>query len=277
MSCLETFNRYRSLFFAIASGSSRDIGHDEIELYQPINTLKPVDENIWIVDGSVVRMAMYGTTIPFSTRMTVVRLNDSELWCHSPIELTQALKTEIDALGSVRHLISPNKIHYAHIGTWAKAYPEATAWASPRVRERAAQQKIQVTFNAVLADKAPPQWANEIDQLIFRGSRVMDEVVFFHRKSATLILADLIENFEPNKVRQNFRWLIKLAGSADPDGQAALDLRLTFWGHKEQARQCVEQMLQWKPRRIILSHGRWYASNGAAELRRAFRWLGGSY
>lgn len=250
------------------------IRHDPIELYQPINTLKPVDDNVWIVDGSVVRMAMYGTTIPFSTRMTVVRLNNGELWCHSPIELTEALKTEIDAIGSVRHLVSPNKIHYAHINTWAKAYPEATAWASPGVRERATQQKIQVTFNADLTDEPPPQWANEIDQLIVRGSRFMDEVVFFHRNSATLILADLIENFEPNKVSPNVRWLLKLAGSADPDGKAPLDLRLTFWGHKAQARKCVEQMLQWQPERIILSHGRCYASNGVAELRRAFRWLG---
>ncbi|WP_202947541.1 hypothetical protein [Nostoc punctiforme] len=102
----------------------------------------------------------------------------------------------------------------------------------------------------------------------------MDEVVFFHRNSTTLILADLIENFEPSKVSQNFGWLIKLAGSADPDGKAPLDLRLTFWGHKVQARQCIEQLLQWQPERIILSHGRWYAANGAAELRRAFRWLG---
>jgi hypothetical protein len=248
--------------------------HDSIELYQPINTLKPVDTNIWIVDGSVVRMAMYGATIPFSTRMTVVRLNNGELWCHSPTEMTAALKTELDAIGLVRHLVSPNKIHYAHINTWAKAYPEAIAWASPGVRERAAQQKILVMFNANLADKPPTQWANEIDQLIFRGSRFMEEVVFFHRNSATLILADLIENFEPHKVSRGLRWLLKLAGSAAPDGKAPLDLQLTFWGHKKQARQCVEQMLQWQPRRIILSHGRWYTSNGVAELQRAFRWLG---
>jgi catechol 2,3-dioxygenase-like lactoylglutathione lyase family enzyme len=58
------------------------------------------------------------------------------------------------------------------------------------------------------------------------------------------------------------------------DGKAPLDLRLTFWGHKDQARQCVERMLQWQPGRIIFSHGRWYDSNAVAELRRAFRWLG---
>lgn len=128
-----------------------------LDLYAPINTLKPVDDGIWIVDGPVVQMAMYGTRIPFTTRMTVVRLSNGGLWCHSPTELVPALKTEIDNLGAVEHLVSPNKIHYAHIQSWAKAYPNATAWASPGVRERAARQQIPVTFHADLEDTPHPQ------------------------------------------------------------------------------------------------------------------------
>lgn len=246
---------------------------DEIELYEPINTLKSVDENIWIVDGPIVRMAMYGTRIPFPTRMTIVRLSNGQLWCHSPTELTQELKTQIDKLGSVRHLVSPNKIHYAHIGTWHKAYPEAIAWASPDVRDRAIEQKIDVAFHADLEDKPPSEWAVDIDQLIFRGSRFMDEVVFFHRQSSTLILTDLIENFELNKLSSKYRWLVKLAGNFDPDGKTPLDLRMTFWGNKNQARHCLKQMLQWEPKKVILAHGRWYENNGTAQLHRAFRWL----
>lgn len=244
-----------------------------LDLYAPINTLKPIDDNIWIVDGSIVRMAMYGLHIPFTTRMTLVRLSGGGLWCHSPTALTPALKAEIDRLGPVEHLVSPNKIHYAHIQSWAEAYPNATAWASPGVRERAESQRIPVAFQADLAELPPSQWATDIDQLIFRGSRYMDEVVFFHRPSRTLILADLIENFEPQKVKKSLRWLLSLGGVADPDGKAPVDLRLTFWGHKAQAKQSYEQMLAWAPERVILAHGRWYAKNGVAELKRAFRWL----
>lgn len=249
------------------------MSNNAIALYEPINLLKQVGEDIWIVDGSIVQMAMYGTKVPFPTRMTIVRLSNGELWCHSPTELTPELKAQIDSLGSLRHLISPNKIHYAHIGAWASAYPEAIAWASPGVRARAAQQKIEVDFDADLGDEAPWQWAADLDQLIFRGGRFMEEVVFFHRRSATLILADLIENFELNKVSQQLHWLLKLGGVADPDGKLPLDLRMTFVGKKEQARSSFKRILQWNPEKIILSHGRWYESNGTAELRRAFRWL----
>ncbi len=97
-------------------------------------------------------------------------------WCHSPTELTLELKAQIDCLGSLRHLISPNKIHYAHIGTWARAYPEAITWASPSVRDRAAGQRIEVSFDADLEDEPPPQWVADLEELIFRGSRFMEEL-----------------------------------------------------------------------------------------------------
>lgn len=246
---------------------------DLLTLYEPINTLKPVDEGVWIVDGPLVQMALYGTHVPFTTRMTIVRLDNGGLWCHSPTELTSSLKAEIDRLGPVEHLISPNKIHYAHIQSWAEAYPQAIAWASPGVRERAANQQIFTTFHADLGDAPPPQWATEIDQVIVRGSRFLDEVVFFHRQSQTLILTDLIENFEPSKVDKAFRWLIYLVGIADPNRKTPLDLRMTFLGRKAQARQGYEQMLAWAPEKIILAHGRWFPENGVAELKRAFQWL----
>ncbi|MBD1874745.1 DUF4336 domain-containing protein [Nodosilinea sp. FACHB-131] len=246
---------------------------DLLTLYEPINTLKPVDNGIWLVDGPIVKMSMYGMAIPFTTRMTVVRLGNGGLWCHSPIELTSTLKAEIDNLGLVEHLVSPNKIHYAHIQSWVDAYPRAIAWASPGVRERADSQHIPTTFHADLDDTPPPQWATEIDQAIVRGSRFLDEVVFFHRQSKTLILTDLIENVEPSKIDKTFRWLIHLVGIADPNGKAPLDLRMTFWNRKAQARKGYEQMLAWAPEKIILAHGRWFSENGVAELERAFQWL----
>ena len=101
----------------------------------------------------------------------------------------------------------------------------------------------------------------------------MEEVVFFHRKTRTLVLADLIENFEPGKIGGAYRWLVRFAGAADPDGKAPIDLRLTFSGRKDAARASFERMLAWEPDKVILAHGRWYNRNGSAELRRAFRWL----
>jgi hypothetical protein len=48
-------------------------------------------------------------------------------------------------------------------------------------------------------------------------------------------------------------------------------MRLTF--RKAELRAAVEQMIAWEPERIVIAHGRCYDRDGAAELRRAFRWL----
>lgn len=248
---------------------------EPLELYAPILTLKPVAEGIWVIDGPIVRMAMYGAGIPFPTRATVVRLASGGLWVHSPTaELPASLKAELDALGPVEHLVSANLIHYAGIPVWSEVWPEATCWASPGVRERAASQGIAVRFDDDLQDEPPAAWRDDLDQLVFKGSRYLEEVVFFHRESRTLVLADLIENFERDKVHGTmFRALLALSGAVDPDGKAPVDLRATFWGRKDQARESFARMRAWEPERVILSHGRWYERDGAAELDRAFRWL----
>lgn len=245
-----------------------------LKLYEPINTLKPVAENIWIVDGPVIHMQMYRLQVPFTTRMTVVRLDNEDLFLHSPTKLHPALQEEIEALGTIKHLVSPNKIHYAHVLTWGEAYPDAIKWASPGVRERAKSVGLQVRFDRELAEEPNPPWATEIDQLVFQGSRFMEEYVFFHKASRTLILTDLIENFEAERVSRGWRLLVRLAGSMHPDGKAPLDLRMTFRGREKQAQVAVRQMLAWQPERVLLAHGRWYPANGVAELRRAFRWVG---
>lgn len=196
----------------------------DIKLYEPINTLKAVNENIWIVDGSIAHMRAYGTAIPFPTRMTVIKLKNDDLFLHSPIQLTLGLKAEIDALGTVRHLISPNKLHYEFIPEWSKHYPAALRWASPGVQQRAEQMKISVVFDRDLGETPNPAWADEIDQTIVHGSRFLHEVVFFHKSSRTLILADLIENFEREKIGRFLGLLAKLGGALDPDGKAPLDI-----------------------------------------------------
>jgi len=245
----------------------------DLGLYEPVNVLKPVAPNVWIADGPIVRMAApLGMTAPFTTRMTLVRLGDGGLWCHSPIAPDEELFAAIEAIGPVRHLVSPNKLHYAHIAAWKARYPDALAWASPGVRERAASQRIAVSFDRDLEDAPPPQWSTDLDQLLFRGSRAFAEVAFLHRASATLILTDLIENFEASKLGRGMRAIAHFGGVLDPDGKTPLDMRFTFTD-RSAARECLRRMLDWHPRRVVLAHGRWYAEDGEAELRRAFRWL----
>ncbi|MDE2472985.1 MAG: DUF4336 domain-containing protein, partial [Bradyrhizobium sp.] len=66
--------------------------------------LKQFGQDIWIADGSVV-VAIWGFHYP--TRMAVIRLSDGNLFIWSPVALTDEVRTEVDALGKVCHLIAP--------------------------------------------------------------------------------------------------------------------------------------------------------------------------
>jgi hypothetical protein len=76
--------------------------------YPPLDTLKPVANDLWIVD-SVHKT--FGLKLP--VRMSVIRLLDGTLWLHSPTRCTGALLEELAALGAIRHLIAPNSVHWS--------------------------------------------------------------------------------------------------------------------------------------------------------------------
>ncbi len=242
-------------------------------LYEPINALKAAAENVWIVDGPEIRMTypwLPFFSVPFPTRMTIVRLADGALWVHSPTALSDQLARAVDGLGRVAFLVAPNLLHFWWIGDWKARYPQARAYAAPGVRAQAAGRFAG--FDADLSETPPPEWQDAFEQVPVPGS-FMTEVMFFHRASRTLILTDLIENFEPGRFSK--RWLrlaCQWSGCCDPDGKAPIDLRSTFWRHRGEVRRAVQHMLEWQPERVILAHGRWYPQNAVAELKRAFRW-----
>lgn len=239
-----------------------------IEPYEPINTLKPVADGIWLVDGPLIDFRWAGLRLPFPTRMTIIRLAGGGLWLHSPTALTPGLKAEVDALGPVRHLIAPNKLHYWWVGDWQKAYPEALAYAAPGMRREA---RRAIAFERDLEAEPPADWAGEIDQVLVPGS-FMTEVDFFHRRSRSLILTDLIENFEPAKVPRGWlRLLMRLGGVMVPGGTPR-DMRLTFLGHRKAVRRAIATMLGWRPQHLIVAHGRCRHDNATSELARALHW-----
>jgi hypothetical protein len=161
-------------------------------------------------------------------------------------------------------------LHYWWIPDWNALFPKAGIHAAPGLD---GHTKRPLPPHALLDDKAPPAWADTIDQVIVYGY-LFTEVDFFHRPSRTLILTDVIENFQVSRVNSPFyRFLLRIGGAADPDGQAPLDMRLALLRHLEAVRNAVHQMIAWDPERIVLAHGRWYGRNAVAELQRAFRWL----
>ena len=234
------------------------------------SALHPVGNGFWIADGPTVDFHSF----PYPTRMGVARLSGRDLWVWSPIALTPELREAIEALGRPAHLVSPNKIHHLYLGDWAEAYPDARIWGLPSV----IRKRADLSFAEALGDTPPEAWRDEIDQVVFRGSPAMDEIVFFHRASRTAIFADLIENFSPDYLSATpgwKGWRAKLArwwGITEPYGMAPLEWRLSFL-RRGPARRALERVLAWEPEHVVMAHGTCAHGDGQAFIRRCFRWL----
>lgn len=244
--------------------------HNDIQTYPPLNTLKAIAENVWIVDGPLIKFGPPLVKMPFPTRMTVIRLKDG-LFIHSPTHLTEDLKAQIETLGPVRWIIGPNRIHYWWIPYWHAAFPDAEIWLAPRILEQAGEH-IDFDTQEIAGETGYP-WDSEIRTLPVSGD-YMTEVEFFHPESSTLILTDFIENFEPERQEGWFmRVVTRLGGVAAPYGSMPRDMRVTFRRQKSQLKAAIEKMIDWNPKRVIIAHGKWFEQEGAAELKRAFSWI----
>lgn len=220
-------------------------------------------KNISYIDGDSVRFY----TLPYTTRMVVIRLADGSLWLHSPIQFTSDLAKQIDALGEVRYLVAPNKLHHLFLKDWQQHYPSALIYGT----EQVCQKRPDIHFNGVLSADWVPPWRDDISQLLFTGSKVMQECVFFHRSSRTLIVTDLIENFPAHSFTPFKRLLAKLAGVLAPNGKMPIDWRLTF--KKLIARQHLQQIIDWQPEKIVMAHGEVIEERAVTFLKSSFSWL----
>jgi hypothetical protein len=233
--------------------------------YEPQLIPKAWFEDIWTVDGPEVAYSLWGLTIPCPTRMTIIRLPSGDLWVHSPVACTPDLVAAVEALGAVTAIVAPNSFHYVHLADWTRAFPQAALFGV----EGLAAKVPGIAF-AVLDDQPPPLWREAIDvHIIALGS--FTEAVFLHRASRTLIVTDLMQNFEAGRIRHPLvRAVMRLGGATGPNGRPSIEIRIAALRHRAALREGARRMLAWQPSGIILSHGACYRARAAAEIVRAF-------
>lgn len=203
-------------------------------------------------------------SIKIRTRMTVIRLGDGSLFLHSPIPLTKQLKGRLEVLGPVRYVISPNQFHHLFMGDYSRAYPNVRLYASPGL----VPKRLDLRFQDVLKNSPEAEWKNDLDQTIFSASWLMEEVIFFHYLSRTLILTDLCF-YIPQQAPFILKFIGKVSGVYKKFGPAPF----LKWTTKDKnwARQSLEKILHWDFDRILIAHGPGVETNGKEIFRKAFQ------
>lgn len=224
-----------------------------------------IADALWIVEGPTVRWL----TMPFPTRMTIARLDAGDLFVHSPIPLTDDVRAFVASIGVPRCLVSPNKLHHLFIRPWQDAYAGVQTFAPPGLR----QKRPDLAFDGELRDSPEPAWRDEIDQLRFAGSRALDEIVFFHKRSRTAIFGDLIENFDASTLSTFHRFIARIGGVLAPHGATPRDLRQSFRGRHAEAEESLRRIVAWEPRAAIMCHGLPVLEDATPFIRSALSWL----
>ncbi len=226
--------------------------------------LEEFGPSLYVAEGPTV--SFFG--FPYPTRMAVVRLEDGSAWVWSPVELSEELAQAVERIGPVRYIVSPNKIHHLFLAQWAERYPEARLYAPPGLAARLPDLR----FDAELGDESDPAWATDIDQVIFRGSLAMEEVVFFHRPSGTAIICDLIQR-HPEELATGWRgMLMRLDSLVGEYGSTPREWRASFL-RRGKARAARDKVLNWHADRLLIAHGRCAQAGATAIIGRALAWM----
>jgi hypothetical protein len=218
--------------------------------------LEAFGPSLYAVEGPTV--SFHG--FPYPTRMAVVRLSNGEVWVWSPVALTQELAEEVQSVGPVRHIVSPNKLHHLFLREWASRWPAARLYAPPGL----ARKEPELRFDAELDDEPDPCWAGDIDQALFGGSFAMSEIAFFHRASRTAIIGDLIQRHSESTFSGWKGMVMRICGLVGPQGGTPPDWRASFLRHAE-ARAARDKVLGWNAERLLIAHGE-CAQRGANNL-----------
>jgi hypothetical protein len=228
--------------------------------------LRTFARNVWIVDGPTVRD--FG--VLFTTRMVVVKLADGSVWVDSPVPIPFDTLKRIVELGAVRYLVVATPRHVWRLDTWHTLFPDAQLWVPRSTPFTLKKGRLPAT--RVLSDSPYQGWADNLDQLAFKGNPLIEEVLFLHKESRTVILDDLIQNHAAVRGHPLRNALFRLGGVAYPHGGVPLDIRLSFTD-RNLARRSLERLLAWDFDKLIIAHGPCVEKDAKPFVERAFRWL----
>jgi hypothetical protein len=157
---------------------------------------------IWIGERT-----LWFSGVRLRSRTTVVRIAGGGLWVHSASEPTPEHCAELDRLGQVRWVVVPNRYHHMQAAAMKARYPEASVVgpASAIARNKT------VVIDVPIDDERMPSLVPELSPVPLRGVPFLDETLFFHAATRTLIGTDLMMCGCPRD-HWTWRWASRVTG-----------------------------------------------------------------
>ena len=210
--------------------------------------LEYVHENLWLV-----RQPLKMLGLDFGTVMTIIRLEDYSLLIHSPIELNSHLLREIEALGNVKYVISPNTFHHVYGPRFMEHFPNATYYYAPGLEKKIKNKLPYIKNKQELKQGGIIPWSRDISHLHITGMPFVNEFVFYHKISKTLITSNLVYVLEQGNTLWNKFLLLAMGGKAGVPSQSRLFKCCIR--NKKDYNNSISMLNNWDITRMIMSHG----------------------
>jgi hypothetical protein len=206
--------------------------------------LTEVAPELWTAEDTL-RMTGW---VKLPVRMTIARLPRGGLVVHSPLPLTDELLRSVARIDKVEYLLAPNCLHHRFAGQWLKRFAGAQLWGAPGLRKK----RKDLRFAGVLGQPGDTPWSSVLDQLLIEGAPALNEVVFLHRSTRSLLVTDLLFN-----VRRPANFATKMVlNFMGTRGRLAMSRAWRRYTKDRQAlRASVEKVLAWDFERILPGHG----------------------
>lgn len=199
-------------------------------------------------------------------RMTALPLPEGGVALISPVPITDAVAARVEALGPVRFLIAPNLLHHLYLGDAAKRWPGAAVLAPRGLRAK----RPDLRLDRDLEDGLPGSLADAVDVVPFEGAPSIDEHVFFHRRTRTLVVTDLVFNVtRPEGLVAHVA--LFLVGC---HGKLAQSRAWRFFvKDRQRAAASAARLLDLPFEELVPAHGDVVRDDARARLGAALRWL----
>jgi hypothetical protein len=201
-----------------------------------------VPDAIWFSERPI-----WFSGVRLRSRTTVIRLEDGGLFVHSPPDPAPEWCAAVDGLGDVRWLVVPNCFHHLGAPASAARYPAATLVGPRSAVDRNSDLELGLEIN----DDAFRSALREFDVIPFRGCPFLDETVFFHRPTGTLVAADLVISATPCD-HWTWRWAGRLTGCYQRT-RVPPDVRKETRPSDEAARS-IERLAVLPAERLLVAH-----------------------
>ncbi len=226
--------------------------------------LRQIDNNLWVAEQP---FQYWGINV--GTRMTVTRLK-SGLMIISPIKPNEQIIHQLSKIGKVTYIIAPNLYHHLFLSEFQAIYPEAKL-----IIPKGLNIKLPNLNFAQLLNENKGSIDNQVEYLLIDGFKVLDtsgastlnEYVFYHRDSRTLILTDTAFHFDGNftfKTQLAAR-LLGIYGKLAPSFLEKLASKET-----QKVKQSFQKVFEWDFDRVIMAHGSIVETGAKPKLKQGY-------